>query len=100
VNAERCKKCETCIKRCPTDAIKLNETHSIVDLKRCIGCGLCVPTCPENAIHLIIKEKEEIPLKTDDARMDYELAKKSSISGKTRNYLLKTFIRTMMRFSS
>jgi len=100
VDAKHCKKCETCIKRCPTDAVKLNETRSVIDLKRCIGCGLCVPTCPENAIHLIKKEKEIIPLKTDDDRLDYELEKKSTLAGKTRNYLLKSFIRTMMRFSS
>ena len=40
VNAALCTGCGTCVERCPTGAVKVENTVSSVDLDRCIGCGL------------------------------------------------------------
>ncbi len=48
---EACTACETCVDRCPVDAVTVEESAA-VDQKVCIGCGVCVPACPANAIAL------------------------------------------------
>ena len=52
VDPDDCAACETCMERCPMDAVKLDgEFAEIID-GRCIGCGVCIPACPEEAISL------------------------------------------------
>lgn len=58
---EKCTACETCLERCPMEAIVKDEDSIRVDPARCIGCGVCVPTCPENAITLMPKEGAVVP---------------------------------------
>ena len=99
VDSELCKGCETCVTRCPIDAVKVKEDKSSVDLARCIGCGLCIPTCSEKAMRLIKKEKEVVPPETEEDLFDEVLAYKQTLKGKIRNSLLKTFIRIASRFS-
>ncbi len=64
IDAEKCEICETCLERCPMDAIRRTNNHMETDLDRCIGCGACVPTCKDRAIKLIKKEYAYIPPKT------------------------------------
>jgi electron transport complex protein RnfB len=67
VDSDRCSACETCLERCPMDAIVMGTGDKAeVNLDRCIGCGLCVNTCPEEAIHLEAKPEHErvLPPKT------------------------------------
>lgn len=49
---ELCISCETCIEKCPIEAIE--PTDSIVKINggRCIGCGICAHHCPQEAIKL------------------------------------------------
>ena len=65
IDAEACGVCETCVERCPMDAIYPTNNHMTTDLDRCIGCGACVPTCKDRAIKLVKKEHEYVPPKTD-----------------------------------
>jgi H+/Na+-translocating ferredoxin:NAD+ oxidoreductase subunit B len=58
VIADRCAVCETCLERCPMEAIDIDGVAAI-DLDRCIGCGLCVPTCPGDAIALKQKDNAD-----------------------------------------
>jgi electron transport complex protein RnfB len=76
VNAELCDGSGICVKRCPTQAVKMEDTVASVDLARCIGCGLCVPTCPENAISLVKKAQEVVPPETEEDLFDQILAGK------------------------
>lgn len=46
----RCIKCGTCIKVCPSDAIKIENNEFIIDLKKCIFCGNCAFYCSQKAI--------------------------------------------------
>jgi ferredoxin len=50
-----CTGCGVCEKRCPMDAIQMDNDHAILDPDRCIGCGLCVSTCPTRALTLTRK---------------------------------------------
>jgi Pyruvate/2-oxoacid:ferredoxin oxidoreductase delta subunit len=60
LNADLCTACESCIDRCPMDAVALGaDDVPEVDLDRCIGCGVCATGCPEQAIELV--EREGIP---------------------------------------
>ena len=45
----RCKGCTNCIKRCPTEAIRVREGHAIIKEDMCIDCGECIRLCPYKA---------------------------------------------------
>ena len=60
-DAEECTACETCIERCPIEALTMGENEvPEVDLDRCIGCGVCATGCPSEAIEL--EERPGIPV--------------------------------------
>jgi ferredoxin len=99
VNAELCTGVGTCVERCPLDAVSLVDGFAVIELARCIGCGLCVPVCPEHAISMTKKEQQIIPPMTMEERLDIELAKKSTLAGRIRNYSLKTFLRVVFRLA-
>jgi len=46
---DKCKGCTNCLKRCPTEAIRIRDGHSHIDDERCIDCGQCIRVCPYNA---------------------------------------------------
>ncbi len=46
---DRCTGCTTCLKHCPTEAIRIHEGHAQINPNRCIDCGLCIRNCPNNA---------------------------------------------------
>lgn len=49
LDAEKCKGCVTCMKRCPTEAIRVRDGKASVMYDKCIGCGECVRLCPYRA---------------------------------------------------
>src|SRR5699024_2894173 len=38
-----------CIKRCPTQAIRVREGKAVIEAERCIDCGECIRLCPHRA---------------------------------------------------
>lgn len=50
-----CINCETCIDRCPMEALSTGDETVSLQKNRCIGCGLCVSTCPSEALTLVLK---------------------------------------------
>ncbi|MFA6866496.1 MAG: [Fe-Fe] hydrogenase large subunit C-terminal domain-containing protein [Clostridia bacterium] len=46
---DKCKGCVSCMKRCPTEAIRVRNGKAKVLYERCIGCGECVRRCPHQA---------------------------------------------------
>ena len=51
VDAEKCKGCTACARKCPVGAISgaVKEIHSI-DKDKCVKCGVCMETCKFGAI--------------------------------------------------
>lgn len=49
LDEEKCKGCTHCIRRCPTEAIRVKRGKARIDEERCIDCGECIRTCPNHA---------------------------------------------------
>lgn len=49
LDISKCKGCTNCIKRCPTEAIRVRDNHARIENARCIDCGECIRTCPYKA---------------------------------------------------
>ena len=49
LDESKCKGCTTCLKRCPTEAIRIREGHAVINSERCIDCGECIRQCPHKA---------------------------------------------------
>lgn len=47
---KRCRGCTTCIKSCPTEAIRVRRGKAMILAERCIDCGTCIRVCPHKAI--------------------------------------------------
>ncbi len=61
LDVSRCKGCITCLKRCPTEAIRIRDGHATIDSDRCIDCGQCIRTCPHKAKKAINDSLSDIP---------------------------------------
>lgn len=46
---DKCKGCTNCIKRCPTEAIRVRAGKAVILSEKCIDCGECIRTCPNHA---------------------------------------------------
>ncbi|MBQ1225608.1 MAG: 4Fe-4S binding protein, partial [Clostridia bacterium] len=49
LDISKCKGCTNCIKRCPTEAIRVRNGHAIIKEEKCIDCGECIRLCPYKA---------------------------------------------------
>ncbi len=56
-----CTRCETCIRKCPNDAIyhkwplesDSSDERIVLREDYCLGCGVCAANCPQNAIKMV-----------------------------------------------
>lgn len=49
LDEEKCRGCTNCIKRCPTEAIRVRCGKARIINERCIDCGECIRICPQHA---------------------------------------------------
>jgi Pyruvate/2-oxoacid:ferredoxin oxidoreductase delta subunit/peptidyl-tRNA hydrolase len=67
-NMEVCNKCETCIRKCPKEAIyhkwavepDSSDEEIVFREELCIGCGICAANCPNDAIKMV-KVRDILP---------------------------------------
>lgn len=53
LDRNRCRGCTTCIKNCPTEAIRVRRGKAMILADRCIDCGRCIQVCPHHAIKAV-----------------------------------------------
>jgi len=49
LDMEKCKGCTNCMKRCPTQAIRIIDGKAFINSDKCIHCGECIKACPYGA---------------------------------------------------
>lgn len=60
LDREKCKGCTNCLKRCPTEAIRVRDGRAVIDSRHCIDCGECIRICPYKAKTVICDSWEEL----------------------------------------
>jgi len=49
LDTRKCVGCTNCIRRCPTEAIRIRDGHAVILEERCIDCGECIRICDNKA---------------------------------------------------
>lgn len=49
LDAQKCIGCTTCLRHCPTEAIRIRDSRAVINPQRCIDCGECIKNCPQKA---------------------------------------------------
>lgn len=49
LDKSKCMGCTTCMKHCPTEAIRVRNGRAHILAERCIDCGNCIRYCPHKA---------------------------------------------------
>ncbi|MFR5702306.1 MAG: 4Fe-4S binding protein [Eubacterium ramulus] len=62
LDSDKCTGCITCLKRCPTQAIRVRDGKAHIINEFCIDCGECIRHCPHHAKHT---KRDFIPVLKD-----------------------------------
>ncbi|WP_425446563.1 [Fe-Fe] hydrogenase large subunit C-terminal domain-containing protein [Dethiothermospora halolimnae] len=49
LDEKKCNGCTNCMRRCPTEAIRVRNKKAVIIKDRCIDCGECIRVCPYHA---------------------------------------------------
>ena len=56
LDVSKCTGCTTCLKHCPTEAIRIRDGHAVINTDRCIDCGECIRVCPHKAKKAVLSK--------------------------------------------
>lgn len=56
LEAKKCIGCTDCIKRCPTEAIRVRDAKAKIIHERCIDCGNCIAVCRNGAKQAVMDD--------------------------------------------
>lgn len=65
VDADRCRRCGVCAKKCQFKAIGFNKESAFIREDNCMGCGVCVESCAKDALKLRLAPEKGTPLLVD-----------------------------------
>ncbi len=60
LDRNKCMGCTTCLRRCPTEAIRIKDGHAVIADARCIDCGECIRVCPHKAKKAVCSSLEDM----------------------------------------
>lgn len=60
LDKDKCRGCTNCIKRCPTEAIRVRGGKAKIIKARCIDCGECIRVCPYHAKRAVTDSFDEL----------------------------------------
>lgn len=60
LDGSKCTGCTTCLKHCPTEAIRIQNGHAVINQERCIDCGECIRFCPHKAKKAVFSKLENM----------------------------------------
>lgn len=60
LNPQKCIGCTTCVRHCPTEAIRVKNGRAVIDESRCIDCGECIRICSNKAKRAVCSKLEDM----------------------------------------
>lgn len=60
LDVSKCTGCTHCLKRCPTEAIRIADGHAHIYHARCIDCGECIRICENKAKKAVVGSLEDM----------------------------------------
>lgn len=60
LDESKCTGCTTCIRHCPTEAIRIKNGRAVIQSDRCIDCGECIRHCSHLAKRAISDKLEDM----------------------------------------
>ncbi len=60
LDSSKCTGCTTCLRHCPTEAIRIKDGHAVINSDRCIDCGECIRVCPHKAKKAVCSKLESM----------------------------------------
>ncbi len=62
LDVSRCTGCTNCLRRCPTEAIRIHDGHAVINDARCIDCGECIRACDNKAKKAVVGKLDRMEL--------------------------------------
>ena len=60
LDESKCTGCTTCLRHCPTEAIRIRDGHAVINSDRCIDCGECIRNCPHKAKKAVCSKLQDM----------------------------------------